>query len=60
MPSGPIIEGQIMIQFTGNADRIRELLDRNLREVFGEGDDTRRRAAIDELWAKPRPVPVGM
>jgi hypothetical protein len=34
------------------AERIRELLDRNLREVFGEGDDERRRTAIGELWAE--------
>ena len=30
--------------------RIRELLNRNLQEVFGEGDAARRRAAIDELY----------
>jgi SnoaL-like protein len=30
--------------------RIRELLIRNLQEVFGEGDATRRRAAIEELY----------
>lgn len=35
---------------TESADRIRELLDRDLQEVFGENDATRRRAAIDELW----------
>ena len=39
-----------MIQTTGSPERIRELLDRNLQEVFGEGDAARRRAAIDELW----------
>jgi hypothetical protein len=33
-----------------SADRIRLLLDRNLREVFGEGNAARRRAAIDALW----------
>jgi hypothetical protein len=33
-----------------SADRIRELLDRNLQEVFGEGDASRRRGAIDALW----------
>jgi hypothetical protein len=32
------------------SDRIRELLNRNLQEVFGEGDAARRRAAIDELY----------
>jgi SnoaL-like domain len=31
-------------------DRIRELLRRNLQEVFGEGDAARRRAAIEELY----------
>ena len=30
--------------------RIEELLSRNLQEVFSEGDGTRRRAAIDELY----------
>jgi hypothetical protein len=29
---------------------IHELLHRNLQEVFGEGDATRRRAAIQELY----------
>ncbi|CAM5773233.1 hypothetical protein LMIY3S_04109 [Labrys miyagiensis] len=33
-------------------ERIRELLDRNLQEVFGEGNAERRRAAVDELWAE--------
>lgn len=41
-----------MIQSTENPDRIRNLLTRNLQEVFGEGDDNRRRAAIAELWAE--------
>ncbi|MGU7779428.1 nuclear transport factor 2 family protein [Burkholderia sp. PU8-34] len=31
-------------------DRIHELLYRNLQEVFGEGDATRRRAAIEALY----------
>jgi hypothetical protein len=31
-------------------DRIHELLHRNLQEVFGEGDATRRRTAIKELY----------
>jgi len=35
-----------------SADRIHELLRRNLQEVFGEGDAKRRRAAIDELWTE--------
>ena len=29
---------------------ISTLLTRNLRDVFGENDPVRRRAAIDELW----------
>ena len=33
-------------------DRIHELLQRNLQEVFGEGDETRRRAAIAELYTE--------
>lgn len=33
-------------------DRIHELLYRNLQEVFGEGDTTRRRAAIEELYTE--------
>jgi hypothetical protein len=33
-------------------DRIRELLHRNLQEVFGQGDAVRRRAAIDELYTE--------
>ncbi|RYY15375.1 MAG: nuclear transport factor 2 family protein [Alphaproteobacteria bacterium] len=41
-----------MIQSSETPQRIRELLDRNLQEVFGEGDAQRRRAAIDELWAE--------
>jgi hypothetical protein len=32
------------------SDRIHELLNRNLQEVFGEGDARRRRAAIEELY----------
>jgi hypothetical protein len=41
-----------MFQTTESADRIRELLDRNLQEVFGENDAKRRRAAAEELWAE--------
>ena len=41
-----------MLAPTESPERIRELLDRNLQEVFGEGDDIRRRAAIAELWAE--------
>ena len=33
-------------------ERIHELLQRNLQEVFGEGDAARRRAAIDELYTE--------
>jgi ketosteroid isomerase-like protein len=39
-------------QSTESPERIRELLDRNLQEVFGENDDARRRAAIGALWAE--------
>lgn len=51
-----------MEQSTESADRIRELLERNLQEVFGEGDDERRRTAIDELWAEDGVlhIPPGM
>jgi hypothetical protein len=31
---------------------ISTLLTRNLNDVFGENDQTRRRAAIDEIFAK--------
>jgi len=31
---------------------ISTLLTRNLREVFGENDPARRRAAIDEIWTE--------
>ncbi|MGN6096337.1 MAG: nuclear transport factor 2 family protein [Bosea sp. (in: a-proteobacteria)] len=41
-----------MVPATESADRIRELLERNLREVFGEDDDKRRLAAVNELWAE--------
>jgi hypothetical protein len=41
-----------MFQTTESADRIRELLDRNLQEVFGEADSVRRMAAVEELWAE--------
>jgi SnoaL-like domain len=34
------------------SNRIHELLLRNLQEVFGEGDGTRRRAAIAELYTE--------
>ena len=32
------------------AERIHELLLRNLQEVFGEGDPTKRHSAIKELY----------
>ncbi|MDO6415614.1 nuclear transport factor 2 family protein [Sphingomonas sp. BIUV-7] len=41
-----------MSQEAETAERVRELLDRNLQEVFGESNDQRRRAALDELWAE--------
>ena len=31
---------------------ISTLLTRNLQDVFGENDPTRRRAAIDEIWTE--------
>jgi len=34
------------------ADSIANLLIRNLRDVFGENDPTRRRAVIDEIYAE--------
>src|ERR1700726_2049360 len=34
------------------SNSISNLLIRNLRDVFGEIDPARRRAAIDELWAE--------
>jgi hypothetical protein len=33
-------------------ERITELLDRNLQEVFGEGDAARRRAAVEEFYTE--------
>ena len=33
-------------------DHIRELLHRNLQEVFGEGNAARRRAAIESLYTE--------
>jgi hypothetical protein len=33
-------------------DHIRELLHRNLQEVFGEGNAARRRAAIEDLYTE--------
>ena len=33
-------------------DHIRELLRRNLQEVFGEGNAARRRAAIEDLYTE--------
>ena len=34
------------------SNSISTLLIRKLRDVFGENDPTRRRAAIDEIWAE--------
>ena len=34
------------------SNSVSTLLVRNLRDVFGENDPVRRRAAIDELWAE--------
>lgn len=41
-----------MVPNSEPAERIRELLLRNLGEIFGEGDATRRRDAIEQLWAE--------
>jgi hypothetical protein len=51
-----------MIRSNEAADRIGDLLSRNLQEVFGENDAARRRAAIAELWAADGVlyVPPGM
>jgi hypothetical protein len=43
---------RLMIQTSETAARIRELLDRNLQEVFGENDGQRRRSALEELWTE--------
>jgi hypothetical protein len=44
------------------SDKIHELLNRNLQEVFGDGDAARRRAAIEELYTEDCVlyVPVGV
>ena len=34
------------------SDHIRELLQRNLQEAFGEGNAARRRAAIEDLYTE--------
>jgi hypothetical protein len=34
------------------SDHIRELLQRNLQEIFGEGNAARRRAAIEGLYTE--------
>ena len=43
------------------SDIIEALLLRNLQEVFGDGDPTRRRAAIEELYTRDCAVllPIG-
>ena len=41
-----------MTRNTAVNGRIHELLLRNIREVFGEGNATRRRAAIEELYTE--------
>ena len=43
------------------SERMHELLQRNLQEVFGEGDATRRLAAIRELYTEDSVVytPIG-
>ena len=42
----------MMQQTNESPERMLELLERNLQEVFGENDGARRRAAIQELWAE--------
>jgi hypothetical protein len=44
------------------SNKIHELLNRNLQEVFGDGDAARRRAAIEELYTEDCVlyVPVGV
>jgi hypothetical protein len=37
---------------SNNNDRVIELLYRNLQEVFGEGDEARRRAAIRDFYTE--------
>jgi hypothetical protein len=36
--------------YSTETERISDLLSRNLQEVFGEGDATRRRAAIEDFY----------
>src|ERR1700730_14188105 len=55
--SGTILAGESRPEGRGAGtaprnDCTHELLYRNLQEVFGEGDATRRRAAIEELYAE--------
>ncbi len=38
-------------------DRIEELMDANLRRVFGERDPERRRVAIEETYTRSSPAP---
>jgi hypothetical protein len=41
-----------MIPSAESPERIKELLERNLQEVFGQGDARLRRAAIDALYTE--------
>jgi hypothetical protein len=41
------------------SDRIHELLNRNLQDVFGEGDARRRRTAIEELYTDTGALSIG-
>ena len=43
------MEGALLFDF--RAMSISTLLTRNLRDVFGENDPARRRAAIDEIFS---------
>ena len=47
-----IIRGLKELRRGAISNSISNLLIRNLRDVFGENDPTRRRAAIDEIWAE--------
>jgi hypothetical protein len=49
-PFGLILGQQLRRNVT--KDHIHELLQRNLQQVFGEGDATRRREAIEELYTE--------
>lgn len=45
-------EKSVALSAGSDVSRIETLLNRNLPEVFGEGDPARRRAAIEELYTE--------